>query len=197
MLISHKHKFIFLHPNKCAGTSIGRSLIPHLGPEDIILGYTEQGEKYSVGLRKTKLIWKHCEADRVKELVFHWDYYFKFTIVRNPWARVVSSYHWRKKKHYINENKSFNEFVRNSINTIPHCHEFTNGVDFVGKVENIEEDFKKICEKIGIEVKLKHENKTKHKSYWRYYDEETIEIVRKEFSRDIDLFYSELAVPGH
>lgn len=38
MIISHKHKFIFLHCRKAAGSSITVSLTRYLGPDDILLG---------------------------------------------------------------------------------------------------------------------------------------------------------------
>ena len=38
MIISHKHKFIFLHSRKCAGSSMEVALNKHLGPNDIQIG---------------------------------------------------------------------------------------------------------------------------------------------------------------
>ena len=38
MIISHKHKFIFLHSRKCAGSSMEVALNNHLGPNDIQIG---------------------------------------------------------------------------------------------------------------------------------------------------------------
>ena len=40
MIISHKHKFIFLHTPKAAGSSISVSLCRYLDPDDIMLGST-------------------------------------------------------------------------------------------------------------------------------------------------------------
>lgn len=41
MIISRKHKFAFLHPRKCAGTSIKVAFSPYLGPNDIVVGSIE------------------------------------------------------------------------------------------------------------------------------------------------------------
>lgn len=38
MIISHKHKFIFLHSRKCAGSSMEVALNNYLGPDDIQIG---------------------------------------------------------------------------------------------------------------------------------------------------------------
>ena len=38
MIISHRHRFIFMHCRKAAGSSIAAALAPHLGPDDLHLG---------------------------------------------------------------------------------------------------------------------------------------------------------------
>ncbi|MEX0919953.1 MAG: sulfotransferase family 2 domain-containing protein [Candidatus Pacearchaeota archaeon] len=62
--------------------------------------------------------------------------------------------------------------------------------EFIGKFENLEKDYKKICEIMGIKnpPKLKHERKSKRKNYRKYYDEETKKLVAERYKKDLELF---------
>ncbi|MBK1699668.1 sulfotransferase family 2 domain-containing protein [Thiococcus pfennigii] len=52
MIISYKHKFVFLHAAKTGGSSIALALYPHLGPDDIIIGTQQHAKRH--GLRPNR-----------------------------------------------------------------------------------------------------------------------------------------------
>jgi len=143
------------------------------------------------------------------------DSFFKFTIVRNPWDRLVSSFLFLKSGGYGPEDQSwaqqhlaafasFDHFVRQwvtpeSIDSYIHFvpqHRFLGGgdgptnVDFVGRFETLGTDFADICNRVGIKAELQRLNRTSasHESYVDLYTEETARIVAEVYSEDIRLF---------
>jgi len=134
----------------------------------------------------------------------NFDKMFKFTIVRNPWDRAVSAFHYLRNTgaECVGSDENFSEFVKtrfrkDSIKIDRHFHhqypnaEF-NGkvfVDFIGRFERINEDWSIIAKKIDASPDLPHENKSVHKPYQHYYDDkEVFEIVSEVYRRDIELF---------
>jgi hypothetical protein len=121
MILSHKHKFIFIKTAKTAGTSIEVFLSRHCGPTDIVTpivpaieghqprnyeGFInpvpeilERPHKLLSALRHTitsrEKFYNHMPASLVQKRVPGqvWNRYFKFCVERNPWDKVLSHYH--------------------------------------------------------------------------------------------------------
>ena len=192
-MISHAHKFIFIHIPKTAGDSIEREF----GAWKL-----KNKEKCLVGMHKilNKPI-HHFTIDELKkhDLISNNSFdYFKFCFVRNPYSRIVSAWKYLKKQSWtkVSEDMSLKKFILQFQN---YCHvrpqynwTHTNEmkvVDFIGRFENLQQDFDFVCNKIGIpQRELPHKNKTKHKHYTEYYDDETRRIVAEKYSKDIEFF---------
>ena len=190
MRISHKHKFIFIS-------------VPKTGSESVRAALDSFSDVHS-----STGIYAHHKT--YAQIIIDFNYakdYTCFGVCRNPFDRCVS--HWfHIKKHAQNNKHHYGDLCRQilkntshfkdylaSENTVRPCFNWlsSNGsdidVDFIGKLENIQEDFKTICEKIGIpQQQLPHTNKTKHKHYTEYYDEETKQIVAEKYAKDIEYF---------
>jgi hypothetical protein len=77
----------------------------------------------------------------------------------------------------------------------PQLHTLTDAdgrvaMDFVGKMENLDDDFTTVCEIVGIKRKesLVVTNTTEHRPYQEYYDADTREAVAQAFAEDIKEF---------
>lgn len=137
-----------------------------------------------------------------------WKKVFKFSIVRNPWDKFVSHYFNRIKTNQtgLGDNPiEFKKWVKlaygeqnpkyydNPKYFMPQIDWLSDEegeimVDFIGRFENLENDFQLICKRIGTIADLPFVNKSEHKEYQYYYDDETREIVSRWFEKDIELF---------
>ncbi|MBL7197374.1 MAG: sulfotransferase family 2 domain-containing protein [Candidatus Omnitrophica bacterium] len=194
ILLHKKHKVIFIHIPKTGGTSI-RESIKKLKeqiaiPSIIVCPSSMQYKKYINILQNNT-------------------YAFKFTFVRNPWDRAVSSYmHLRYSKELNPEDSSFKKFIKTYYqgrydnpgtkkdikwHMIPqHFLIYNKGgplVDFIGHFEKLQIDFDILCDIINVpRQRLPHLLKTTHNHYSEYYDTETRELVKKIYKKDIELF---------
>ena len=105
MIISHRHKFIFLKPRKVAGTSVEVALAQHCGDADIVTPIAKFDRKwdedhYTHLGKQWPGYGRHATLRRVRKRLGReiWDDYFKFAITRNPWDLVVSQYHWATRR---------------------------------------------------------------------------------------------------
>jgi len=128
---------------------------------------------------------------------------FKFTIVRNPWDKALSAFYALQqlgKRPRISKAVTFRDFVKTVLRVqgIPYDIHFEfqyprayyNGevfIDFIARLENITEDWKKIATVIDCDLVLPQENRSQHKHYSHYYDEECKKIVASLYREDIRL----------
>jgi hypothetical protein len=210
MRCSHKHNFIFIRVPKTAGTSINNHLN---GFGDLRSLYRHEGIPYAkIVNRSRKYIQTttaHISSRELKAVLGQkYNNYFKFAFVRNPWDWKLSLYKYmlQNRKHPLHETckkyKSFHDYIITAkdqydpgYNRPRQQSDYIYSiddkplVDYVGRFEQLQEDFTDICQIIGLHnSKLPHHNKTKHKHYTEHYDDETREIVAKKYAKDIELF---------
>jgi len=131
MIISHSKKFIFIHLEKCGGTSVESALQPHLDWGDIIIGGTVYGQstqdflftRYGAQKARNDFLWTHSTARQIYRYLGKdkWKDYQKVVVVRNPvdlakslysFSEKVVSYHsatdYENWKHRVH-NRAFTE----------------------------------------------------------------------------------------
>lgn len=120
-----------------------------------------------------------------------WDNAFKFCFCRNPYSRAISHWRYMLRKHpdVIPHGTSFVDFTRDLQKNYYHFrpqHTWLTGVevDFIGRVENLEEDLRKVADF----DELKTTNTTNHGPYWTYYCTESKERVEDFYKEDFKRF---------
>lgn len=195
-------KFIYIHINKCGGTSLTQALKPFLTHEDIVLGGFPEAEKRSEEYFKKYGIYKHSTASEIKKFVGSdvWNEYYKFATIRDPWDRVVSTYFWFHKtgwKGYGKGDKvrsmSFEEYALSSLMDEKTCTDFLydeQGNLIVDEYYNIS-DLKSLIDvlknKFNLNgLTLERKNSTSHRDYFQYYSSHQIRArIASYFSKDL------------
>jgi len=116
---------------------------------------------------------------------------FYFTVVRNPWDRIVSYAHSLRGR----KRKNVWDYPNVPLNLTPQVdyvldEDGTLLVDFIGRYETLAEDFETICGKIGIPTPpLPHLNRaTERRQYREYFDERAMQFIADSYAEDIARF---------
>lgn len=186
-MINHEHKFIFIHIPKTAGTLIGKLLL-------------NDASSYNKKTHAT-----HCE----EFFMPIYKNYFKFSIVRNPWARLVSLYYEKTPKYtagmtfldYVKEiciKNTKSVLLQKDRNALTHSASYLDywfkdtidKIDFIGRFEDIENCWKIISERLCCEVSPLPKIRVGkyNKNYTKYYDNETRLMVAEKYKEDIKYF---------
>jgi chondroitin 4-sulfotransferase 11 len=179
----HLRPYVFIHINKTGGSSIERAL--------------------GAGLDHSTALEKYQQLGAAA-----WQKKFTFTVVRNPWDKVVSHYHYRVRTNQtgLGDNPiPFAEWLqRVYVDRDPHYFDqprmfmpqkqwLVNEsgdvlVEFIGRFENLQQDFDRICQRLQVEASLGHAKPSSRGSYRDYYDADSEALVRQAFAEDIALF---------
>ena len=199
-MVYHQHRCIFIHIPKAAGKSISNAMgCGWAGHKDL--------SQYALELNPSifQTYFKFCVVRNP------WDRLVsEYNFQRNKDRPK------RDKLHIYDEHgakRGFAEWVRVAFadphhyrgedwagDVSPHIHRWSPqvdwisldgriAVDFVARIENINQDFKEIRKKIGLAPKdFPHTNAKWHWHYSHYYDPATRDLVSTYYARDIEAF---------
>ena len=194
-----EHNAVFIHIPKTGGTSVLRMF--GLGPEpdrfDIFYHMTEDFE------------YDHASARYIKsQIPDRYQNLDKFTLVRNPYDRLVSEYFWKIKdkdtRGFEVGEMSFTEFVeklysqyeeilcssqRTKSHFVPQSSFVLEDVE-IFKFEQIEECLDTLSKRYGLNKPTRKHNFTEHNHYETYYTEKTKNLV-------YDLYYVDFLTFGY
>jgi len=187
-IYSDKHRLVFIHIPKCGGTSVSRWLTN--------LGAVQRGNKH----------------DGMQHIHFDYLDYTTLSVVRNPWSRLVSWFHYdtkinagkvargKGKGEYETQHKicqlGFDYWLKWGLdykNTwfkhkTPQSNWIQANPTYLFKLENINEEFKVIQDLVGCHLPIQKKNTTMHRDYRTYYTKDTINMVADLYSKDIKRF---------
>ena len=193
MIISDSHKFVFHHVPKTGGSSITAAIAPYCRNYEGVVPLDDtpkwQWEFHQPYFMHHPV--RSYEAGAIPEG------YYSFAFVRNPFEAVVSAW-----DHY--KFKYFDEFVNHEIFTgVEFVARYTQFayltdeagnllVDFVGRYENLAQDFYEVVGTIGVPLMiLPKRNITKdkvHGSYREYYSPVSRHLVERKYKKDLEFF---------
>ena len=222
-MLCHHYECIFVHIPKTGGQSIENFFLDNIGLSwdlraPLLLrsnSIQELGPPRLAHLTASEYI----KLKYVSEKIFI--NYFKFSFVRNPWARLVSHYRYSRLyslypfKYFV-KNVFLQRYYKKNYWFLRPQYEFLYSnkgqllVDFVGKFECLDLDFKYVANKLGFyNPELLHINKSKNNylerllckiprfnylkrslanDYRDYYDIESRDVVSRLYEKDIELF---------
>ncbi len=211
MIISPMRKFIFVHIPKTGGTSMALALEARAGAGDILIGDTPKAKARKHQLKALSCagrLWKHSRIADIAGLppAEPLADFFVFTIVRDPWGRVLSLYHWLRDQsfsHFSVERAkalSFRDFVLDaeiaamlSQDPVRAYTTDASGQDrasAVLRLEHIEADLAPVEKQLGFKIgPVPHMNRSdRPENRDAAYDAESAGRVAQYFAEDISRF---------
>jgi len=211
MIISHGRKYIFVHIPKTGGTSLALALEKKALKDDILIGDTPKAKNRRgrvKDLAASGRLWKHARLTDIYGVVdqAQIESYFVFTLVRNPWDRMVSYYHWLKVQNFdhpavgLARELTFSDFLHHPV-TIASLRQDVagfyvqdnTGVDRCNlflRLEHLGQDLKTLERGIGVSLPEmpKVNVSERRQEYAGYYTKADVALVGSIFQADVTRF---------
>lgn len=209
MFLSPTRRFVFVHIPKTGGTALTLALEGRARADDIIIGDTPKARarrKRLAALTPAGRLWKHSTlADLGGVLPDDLAGWFVLTLVRNPWDRMLSYYHWLRAQGFAHPSvtlaraSDFPSFL-NHPSTIAALRDWPaaayttdlQGVDRVtlaARLERLDEDLTPAWAHLGFTLTIPRANETDRPRDWRFaYSDRDAALVATLCAGDIARF---------
>lgn len=207
MIISPGRKYIFVHIPKTGGTSLSLALEDRAMKDDILIGDTPKAKRRKhrlSALNPAGRLWKHASLADIAGVVDPRDF-FVVTLVRNPWDRAVSYYHWLNTQGFdhpavsLAKTSQFSDFVchpqtQNAFRANPYGR-YVQDADgheqcqLFARLENLSEDLAPFWAHLGFRCTIGRANASARKADWRsYYRPVAAAVIADVCAQDIARF---------
>ena len=210
MIISKARNYVFVHIPKTGGTALTLALEERAAADDIIIGDTPKAQrrkKRLAALTPKGRLWKHSTLADIDGIVSSAELadMFCVTLVRNPWDRAVSYYHWLRAQTFnhpavtLAKQLEFDPFMRDD-STVAGFRNWpasaymrdARGAERCAKyirIEQLEEDLASFESHLGFALNMPFANESKReKDYRLYYSDSLSEFVADVCQLDIKRF---------
>lgn len=211
MIISPGRGFIFVHIPKTGGTSMALALEGRAMADDILIGDTPKAKRRAgrlKGVPTAGRLWKHAtlaDIDGLVPLTVIREA-FTFTLVRNPWDRMVSYYHWLRGQSFdhpavhLAQRVDFSDFLNAPLmqkawSASPARFYMTasDGAEYCTRyirLEHLEEDAGLLWDHLGFTLDLPRANPSRREvpDYRSYYSDSDAALLGRISARDIAQF---------
>lgn len=188
MIISPGRRYIFAHIPKTGGTAMALALESRAMKDDILIGDTPKAKRRRHRLYDKPAqgrLWKHSTLADINGLVsdVHMADWLVFTLVRNPWDRIVSYYHWLKHQSFdhaavaLAKANDFTTFLNHpqtiaSLQANPYAHYVTDvsgtcHADHFIRLEHWADDLAPVWDHLGFRFALPLANASHRPSDYR------------------------------
>lgn len=198
MIISYRHKFIFIRTRKTAGTSIESALLPLMGPDDILTG-SEIDKVPSLNLPKQ--LRGHPGYDRIKSFVGpDIKSFYIWCVERNSYEKALSDWWFHR---YIRKTtkRNLRDHVLNSCpSDYPMYVHAGQTVANVVQYDNLYEGFNEVLSCLGLSSvdlsKYKYKVSSRPEPQYMYYDRSSLKAIESVFWREIVAFHYKYRARG-
>ena len=210
MILSRGRGYVFVHIPKTGGTALALALEGRAMKDDILLGDTPKARRRRHRVRDVASrgrLWKHSTLRDIDGLVTGEELagLFAFTLVRNPWDRMVSYYHWLRAQAFDHpavaraRRLEFADFATDamimaSLRATPAASYMTraDGVEHCAayiRLEHFETDAAPLWAHLGFRLELPVENVSqRERDYRGYYTDAAAEAVGRACAADVARF---------
>ncbi|MBE9638231.1 sulfotransferase family 2 domain-containing protein [Salipiger mangrovisoli] len=210
MIISPGRGYIFVHIPKTGGTSLARALEARAHRDDILVGDTPKALRRRgrlKGLTPRGRLWKHSTLADIDGILTPVQIagMRRVALVRNPWDRMVSYYHWLRGQRFehpavrLSQELDFGAFLLHpqttaSLRAWPaerYLRDATGADrgDIWLRLEQLEGDLAPFEAHLGFRLDIGHENASaRRRDYRGYYDARTADHLAEICALEIARF---------